>query len=265
MSLLSDRIHWCTRLATLSCPMLDWATWKQLSHLPTLLKLEIKQGYNDPPSLSKGDIVNLSFLNVTSLCFQDLYDSKDIITVMQRSQFPSLKKFSFEASYLSPEDAEQLFHALSHCKACRTLEEITICSLSEGYLVPLYSEPLTPIPHFFCFTQLRTLDLTFFNSCIYLDNDMLLQAMSTWPHIRALKIDHSGGDHSSPEVTLRELSTALGLCPELHTLRVPINLTTIDIDPDAEPIQHISLQSLALGLSEFQTADAETIARIIST
>ncbi|KAG1799261.1 uncharacterized protein HD556DRAFT_1457687 [Suillus plorans] len=264
MSLLSDRIHWCTRLVTISCPMLDWATWKHLSSLPTLLKLRINQGCNNPPSLSKQDIVNISFLNITSLSFQDLYDAADIITVMQHSQFPSLKEFEFEAKYISSEDAEQLFHALSRCKACRTLEEITICSLAEGYLVPLYRERLTPIPHFFCFTQLRTLELTFYNSCIYLDNDMLLQAMSTWPHIRALEINDSGGYRSSSEVTLRELSTALGLCPQLRRLRVPINLATIDIDPDAEPIQHTSLQSLALDLSEFQTADAETIARIIS-
>ncbi|KAG1785337.1 uncharacterized protein HD556DRAFT_1459219 [Suillus plorans] len=41
LSLLSDRIHWCTQLVTLSCPMLDWATWKHLSSLPTLLELRI--------------------------------------------------------------------------------------------------------------------------------------------------------------------------------------------------------------------------------
>ncbi|KAG1815821.1 hypothetical protein EV424DRAFT_1490231, partial [Suillus variegatus] len=187
MSLLSDRIHWCTRLVTLSCPLLDWATWKHLSYLPTLFNLEIEQGCNGPPSLSKRDIMNLSFLNITSLLFQDLYDAADIITVIQHSQFPSLKEFEFNARYISSEDAEKLFHALSRCKACRTLEDITICSFDEGYRVPPNSKPLTPIPHFLCFTQLRSLRLTFYNShIIHLDNDMLLQAMSTWPHICAL-------------------------------------------------------------------------------
>ncbi|KAG1799266.1 uncharacterized protein HD556DRAFT_1457689 [Suillus plorans] len=261
MSLLSDRIHWCTRLVTLCCPMLDWETWKHLSHLPTLLNLEIEQGCNDPPSLSKRDIVNVSFLNITSLSFQDLYDPEDIITVMQHSQFPSLKKFEFEANYISSEDAEQLFHALSRCEACRTLEEITICSLDEEYRVPPNSEPLTPIPQFLCFTQLRSLRLTFHNfHIIHLDNDMLLQAMSTWPHIRALEISDSAS-YAPSEISLRGLFTALSLCPELDTLRVPINLATIDIDPDAEPIQHTSLRLLALDLSVSQT---ETIARIIS-
>ncbi|KAG2053276.1 hypothetical protein BDR06DRAFT_956851 [Suillus hirtellus] len=263
MSLLSDRIHRCTRLVTLSCPMLDWATWKHLSHLPTLLSLEIEQGRNDSPSLPKQDIVNLSFLNITSLLFQDLYDAADIITVIQHSQFPSLKEFEFNARYISPEDAEQLFHALSRCKACRTLEEITICSFDERYRVPQNSEPLTPIPHFLCFTQLRSLRLTFSNFYIHLDNDMLLQAMSTWPHIRALEINNSASYAPSSEISLRELFTALSPCPELHTLQVPINLATINIDPDAEPMQHTSLRSLALNLSTSQIANAETIARII--
>ncbi|KAG2049499.1 hypothetical protein BDR06DRAFT_1023865, partial [Suillus hirtellus] len=112
LSLISDRIHWCTRLVTLSCPMLDWATWKRLSSLPTLLKLKIGQGYNDLPSLSSRDMVNLSFLNITSLSFRQRYNvadinAADIITVMQHSQFPSLKEFEFEAHFLSSEEAEQ--------------------------------------------------------------------------------------------------------------------------------------------------------------
>ncbi|KAG1890688.1 uncharacterized protein F5891DRAFT_106696 [Suillus fuscotomentosus] len=260
LSLLSDRIRWCTRLVTLSCPMLDLAAWKHLSHLPTLRKLEIDQGYNDHPSLPKQDIVNLSFLNITRLSFQELYDAGDIITVMQHSQFPSLKEFEFEANRLSSEEAEQLFHALSHCKACRTLEEITICSLERKFAGSQYDESLTPIPHFLCFTRLRTLKLMFYGFCIYLDKDMLLQAMSSWPHIRTLEIEES--DLSS-EVSLRGLLTAIGLCPQLDTLQVPIKIATIDIDPDAEPIQHTSLESLDLDLSESLT-DAETIARIIS-
>ncbi|KAG1842317.1 hypothetical protein C8R48DRAFT_737857, partial [Suillus tomentosus] len=78
---------------------------------------------------------------------------------------------------------------------------------------------------------------------------MLLQAMSTWPHIRTLAIRDSG---RSSKITLRELFTALGLCPQLHELGFPVNLAIIDIDPDAEPIQHTSLRSLDLESSEFQ-------------
>ncbi|KAG1827994.1 hypothetical protein EV424DRAFT_576363 [Suillus variegatus] len=241
-SLLSDRIRWCTRLVTLSCPMLDLAAWKHLSCLPTLLKLEIDQGYDDSPSLSEQAIVHLSpFLNITTLSFRRLFYGVDIIMVMQHSQFPSLKKFRFEASYLSPEDAEKLFRALSRCNACRTLEEITICSLDDGYLSSPNSEPFTPIPHFLCFTQLRTLQLMFCDPCIYLDNDILLQAMSSWPHMRTLAINYLHDHYSPSEVSLRGLFTALILCPQLHTLRVPIDMATIDVDPTAEPIQHTSL------------------------
>ncbi|KAG1799315.1 uncharacterized protein HD556DRAFT_1525238 [Suillus plorans] len=259
LSLLSDRIRCCTRLVTLACPMLDWSAWKHLSCLPTLLRLDIVEGPINPPSLPKQDIVNLSFLNITSLSFGRMNNAADFITVIQHSQFPSMKEFNFETCALSSEEAKQLFHALSHCNACRTLEEISICSY-EGRSAG-NDESLRPIPHFFCFTQLRTLKLMLNSLHIYLDNDMFLQAMSSWPHIRTLKIEEP---EPSSEITLRELFTALGLCPQLRTLLVPIILVTIDIDPDAEPIQHTSLRSLALELSEFQTADAETIARIIS-
>ncbi|KAG1806257.1 hypothetical protein EV424DRAFT_1544087 [Suillus variegatus] len=239
--------------------MLDWAAWKHVSCLPTLLRLIIDEGLSDPPSLSKQDIVSLSFLNITSFSFRRLYDAADIITVMQHSQFPSLKEFEFEACFLSSEEAEQLFHALSHCKACRTLEEIFIFSYDDGFMGK--DESLTPIPHLLCFTQLRTLKLMLNNFHIYLDNDMLLQAMSSWPHIRTLEIEESD---TLSEVTLRGLFTALGLCPQLHTLRFSVNLATIDIDPDTEPIQHTSLRSLDLEKSKLQIADAETLARIIS-
>ncbi|KAG2096344.1 uncharacterized protein F5147DRAFT_656650 [Suillus discolor] len=267
LSLLSDRIRRCTRLVTLSCPMLNWETWKHLSCLPTLLKLEIDQGYDDTPSLSKRDIVNLSFLNITSLSFRGLADAAEIITVIQHSQFPSLKKFKLAALYLYPEEAEQLFHALSCCKACQTLEEITICSPDEEH-GPSDSEPLTPVPHLLCFTQLRTLQLWFYNPCIYLDNGILLQAMFSWPHIRTLEInylDDLDDHHASSEVSLHGLFTALSLCPQLHTLQILINLATIDVDPHAEPIQHTSLQTLELlDISQSQIADAEALARVIS-
>ncbi|KAG1799260.1 uncharacterized protein HD556DRAFT_1457685, partial [Suillus plorans] len=265
LCLLSDRIRRCTRLVTLSCPMLNWETWKHLSCLPTLLELEIDQGYDDTPSLSEQDIVNLSFLNIMNLSFRGLADGAEIITVIQHLQFPSLKKFKFAARFLYSEEAEQLFHALSCCKACQTLEEIIICSPDEGDPVLPNSEPVTTVLHLLCFTQLRTLQLWFDNPCIYLDNDILLQAMSSWPHIRTLAVNYLDNHHASSEVSLHGLFTALSLCPQLHTLRIPINLATIDVDPDAEPIQHTSLRTLELlDISQSQIADAEALARIIS-
>ncbi|KAG1862639.1 hypothetical protein F4604DRAFT_1054890 [Suillus subluteus] len=101
----------------------------------------------------------------------------------------------------------------------------------------------------------------FVNSCIYLDNDILLEAMSTWPHIHTLKIKDSGLRPSS--VSFHGLFTALRLCPQLHTLQVAINTATIDIDPDAEPIQHPTLRTLELEASDFPITNAETLARII--
>ncbi|KAG1878428.1 hypothetical protein C8R48DRAFT_686981 [Suillus tomentosus] len=91
-------------------------------------------------------------------------------------------------------------------------------------------------------------------------------SVTSWPHIRTLAINYLDDHLSSSEVSLRGLFTALSLCPQLHTLRIPINIATIDIDPDAEPIQHISLRTLELlDTSQSQIADAETLARIIST
>ncbi|KAG2139114.1 uncharacterized protein EDB93DRAFT_1164156, partial [Suillus bovinus] len=241
LSLLADRIRLCTRLVTLSCLMLDWEAWKHISYLPTLLRMEINHGGVSPSPLGR-DIVNLPpFVNITTLSFRELCDIGYIITVMQHSQFPSLKEFDLDVQVIYPEKAEQLFRALSRCTACQTLERISVRAFNDEFQE---DTSFSVIPHLLCFTQLRTLDLTLCNFCIYLDSDILLQAMSTWPHIRTLHINSSCLDPFS--VSLHGLFTMLGLCPQLHTLQVPINVTTIDIDPDAEPIQHTALRSLEL-------------------
>ncbi|KAG1867158.1 hypothetical protein DFJ58DRAFT_127295 [Suillus subalutaceus] len=262
LSLLSDRIRWCTRLdsVTLYCPILDWVAWKHLSYIPTILRVDIDQGLVDAPLLLEQDIINFSpFLNITSLLFH-LYDAAYIIPVMQHSQFPSLKEFGLDIDILYSADAEELLRALSHCKA--TLEKISIQCFYDEFMGPL-DTTLTIIPHFLCFTQLRTLQLMLFksNSCIYLDNDILLEAMSTWPHIHTLEIKDSGFRPSS--VSFHGLFTALRLCPQLHTLQLTINTATLDIDPDAELIQHTSLRTLKLEASNFPITNAETLARII--
>ncbi|KAG0709262.1 hypothetical protein DFH29DRAFT_222357 [Suillus ampliporus] len=253
LSPLSDSVRLCTRLVTLCCPPLDWEAWKHLSNLPTLLRVMIHEPRRAPDWSLEQDIVNFSpFLNVTTLSFR-LKSAASIITVMQHTEFPSLKEFEMDVAVLSSAEAEQLFRALSQCKACQTLEQI-ILSCGDGPR----DLPGTTITQFFCFTQLRTLQLNFLCSYIYLDDDLLLEAVSTWPHIRSLKI----GDPHSCAVTFRGLFTALPLCPHLHTLRVPIDTANINIDPNVTPLQHTSLKALDL-LATSHIADAKYVARII--
>ncbi|KAG1749498.1 hypothetical protein EDB19DRAFT_2036448 [Suillus lakei] len=261
LSLLSDRVCSCKQLVSLSCPLLDWAAWKHLSNLPTLLRVDIEEARGVPPWPLERDIINFSpFRNVTALSFFLLHGAAYIITVLQHSQFPSLKEFEINLEVLSSAEAEQLFCALSHCKACQTLEKLAITF--DKYEAPP-GKSLSVIPHLLCFTQLRILRLTCDDTFIYLNDDLLLEAMSTWPHIHILEIEDSGL-RSSP-VTFRALSTGLRLCPHLNMLRVAISTEDIDIDPDTEPIHHPSLRSLKLEASEFVIANSEALARIIFT
>ncbi|KAG2363057.1 hypothetical protein BDR07DRAFT_957429 [Suillus spraguei] len=154
-------------------------------------------------------------------------------------------------------EAEKFYHALSNYK--QTLEELTI--VFEEYRDP-QSKSLTVIPHLLPFTQLQSLQLTIGNhkSCIYLDNNLLLEAMSAWPHIHTLIIE----DYSiRPSVTFYGLFTALRQCPHLESLCLSIDTVNIDIDPDAEPIQHTSLYALHLETSESYIGNAKVLARII--
>jgi len=58
-----------------------------------------------------------------------------VTTLMQHSEFPSLKEFRLGVRDLRWEEAEQLFHALSQCKACQTLEHVFIALCRQvGYL-----------------------------------------------------------------------------------------------------------------------------------
>ncbi|OJA10547.1 hypothetical protein AZE42_12868 [Rhizopogon vesiculosus] len=71
------------------------------------------------------------FFNLTTLTFY-VNTSTDVITVMQHSEFPSLKEFKMMVDELPCTEAEKLFHALSLCKACKTLQRIEILSYDEG-------------------------------------------------------------------------------------------------------------------------------------
>ncbi|KAG1830691.1 hypothetical protein DFJ58DRAFT_873775 [Suillus subalutaceus] len=259
LSRISDIVRSCKQLVTLSCPLFDWAAWRHLSNLPTLTRLDVGDTRSDPapPWPLERDIANFSpFSNITALSFL-LHSAAYAITVMQHSQFPSLKEFKMDVDFLPLPEAEQLFRALSNCKACETLEKIRVYSSYHKY--DPQNNSLSAIPHFHCFTHLRTLHLACFDFCINLDDNILLEAMSTWPHMHDLEIDDLRLHHSP--ITFRGIFTAIRLCPQLHTLRVPIDSTTFNID--VEPTQHTFLRVLELKTPMFQIANAEALARII--
>ncbi|KAG1884721.1 hypothetical protein F4604DRAFT_185587 [Suillus subluteus] len=259
LSRISDIVRSCKQLVTLSCPLFDWAAWRHLSNLPTLTRLDVGDTRSDPapPWPLDRDIANFSpFSNVTVLSFL-LHSAAYAITLMQHSQFPSLKEFKMDVDLLPLPEADQLFHALTNCKACETLEKIRVYSSYHEY--DPQNNSLSVIPHFHCFTHLRTLHLACFDFCINLDDNILLEAMSNWPHMRDLDIEDLRLHHSP--ITFRGIFTAIRLCPQLHTLQVPIDSTTVNID--VEPIQHTSLRTLELKTPWFKIAEAEALARII--
>ncbi|OJA13888.1 hypothetical protein AZE42_05395 [Rhizopogon vesiculosus] len=242
----------CKQLKHLECTLLDYATWKHLSNLPTLATVKIDQGMYEV-QLDRDNVNFTTFLNLTSLKFH-LRTATNIITLMQNSEFPSLKVFDIHVVALSHAETEQIFHALSQCEAYQTLEHIVIRSKSTNVQgtdersLPTATTQLLP------FTQLRILKLSL-DCPIILDNHLLFEAMSRWPHIRSLELQNT------PRVTLRGLFAALRLCPDLHRLAIDIDAVDIDVDPEAESFQHTSLQSLAVGSSK--TEDPEAAARII--
>ncbi|OJA10843.1 hypothetical protein AZE42_10325 [Rhizopogon vesiculosus] len=166
------------------------------------------------------------FFNLTTLTFC-VNTSADVITVMQYSEFPSLEEFDMTVDDLPCTEAEQLLHALSLCKACKTLQRIAIFS-NEGNYQLSNTPHFAAVGHFLCFPQLRVLRFSIYY-LIYVDNDLLLEAMSSWPHMRRLEL----GD-ALPIVTFRGLFAALRKCLHLHTLLLPIDAANIDVDVDSE-------------------------------
>lgn len=249
----------CKRLVNLRCPPLDWAAWKDLSMLPTLLTVWIHGKVLHPFG---SDDFNLAL----SLKVTDLYFSIDsaayIIAVMHNFELPSLKRVKINVDTLHRADGDLLLRALSQCKAYQTLEYVKL--FAGGLVVQELSGSLfTPIRQLFCFRQLRVLRLILPYCCSYLDNNLLFEAMSSWPHIRSLELTdlHRDLHPRSPAVTFRGLFTALRLCPHLQKLRIPIDTEHFDIDPTTESFQHTSLQSLDLDSPD--VVDVEAVARTI--
>ncbi|OAX33685.1 hypothetical protein K503DRAFT_504255 [Rhizopogon vinicolor AM-OR11-026] len=149
LSLLSDTIRSCKWLVDLRCPRLDFAVWKHLSNLPTLLTVRIED--NIDHSIDWDHLYSAHFFNLTTLTF-DVYKSTNVITVMQHSKFPLLQEFQLVVADSSWAGAEQLLHALSLCNACETLQRIEIVvDDGDGDL------PWTAIRHLLSFPQLRTM------------------------------------------------------------------------------------------------------------
>lgn len=260
LSMLSSRIRSCKQLVTLTCPPLDWEAWKHLSNLPTLMEMgirEVRREFGVPLWPLDWHIANLTpFFNLTVLSFT--VDSPEYpITILRHSQFPSLKRFWIMVAAPTATEANQLFRALSNYR--QTLEQLTV--IMSSYNQGSQSKNLT-ITQFFCFTQLRLLHLDCAESRIYLDNNLLLEAMSAWPHIEFFRIEDSGRNSS---VTFRGLFTALSQCPQLESLRLSIDIVNIDIDIHAEPIPNTTLRALDLETSEDHIENAEVLARIIFT
>lgn len=256
---LSEAVRSCKALRRLQCPPLDSAAWKHLSTIPTLLDLSIHQesfSPSPPPKLDTHNLSFVTFLNVTTLrfCYAPI---ADIIAVMQHSEFPSLKEFEFITHRLPGAELLPVLRALSQCKACHTLENIAISDDD-----PEVEEPpgnsFSVVRELLCFTQLRSLRL-FIHCSINLDNDLLLEVVSSWPQLRTLSLYDTR--HLSPKVTFRGLFAALRRCPQLHALNIELDLVNIDIDPKAESFQHTSL--ITLGVHDCPAADDEAIARII--
>jgi len=262
VSLLSEAVRSCRQLKHLRCSSLDSAAWKHLSNLPNFATLLMYGALNEP-TLDLDGVTLTPFLNITSLFFR-LDSAVNIITILQHSKFPSLKKFIVHVDAIHCSEAEQLCHALAQCNTCHTLQYVSIHSFNPTDEHP--DKALVVIKPFFCLPQLRDLKLNLSRS-IYLDNDLLLEAMSSWPHIHDLHLDSTSSRYDNPPstntVTFRGLFAALRLCPHLFHLSLDMDATNIDIDIECETFQHTSLKYLDVGSSIAE--DPEAIIRIIST
>ncbi|KAJ8596818.1 hypothetical protein M405DRAFT_804906 [Rhizopogon salebrosus TDB-379] len=257
ISMLSDTVRSCRRLVKLRCPPLNSAAWKYLSNLPTLVTLTVN-GPGADDLLGQDNFSPFLNLKILSVYLGTLHfaTAKNITTFIRHSEFPSLKEFHLQAINDLPwRQVERLLHALSQCNACQTLECAEIC-FSDPEALEHVANPLLVVKQLLSFTQLRRLSLDIGGS-IFLDNDLLLEAMSSWPHIESLELDDQ--HRYQPTVTFRGLLTALQKCLHLHTLRVFMDAVDIDIDPKAESFQHPSLRTLHLGVSPVRDAEAVTV------
>ncbi|KAG2115583.1 hypothetical protein BD769DRAFT_1487663 [Suillus cothurnatus] len=199
---LSETIRSCTRLRRLQCPpSLDSAAWMHLSTIPTLLEVKFRTSRNTRYLLNDLDFA--TFLNLTTLSFRGI-EAVAVVAIIQHFNFPSLKEFEMHVHVLHSAEAEQLFRALSQCKASQTLEHIIISS-SDG-VQGHSSDPSAAVRQFLCFKQLRTLRLCVHHS-IFLDNDLLFEAMANLQvSVDVRNIDIEPETESFQHTSLKRLS-----------------------------------------------------------
>ncbi|KAG1810470.1 uncharacterized protein HD556DRAFT_55854 [Suillus plorans] len=252
---LSETLRSCKRLRRLQCPPFDSATWMHLSTIPTLLEVKISTPRTIHYPLDNLDFA--TFLHLTTLSLSGI-EAAYAVAIIQHSKFPSLKEFEMHVCVLHWAQAEQLFHALSLCKASQTLERINISSRKQTQ--EHTSDSLTAVRQFLCFKELRTLGLSV-HYPIYLDDDLLFEAMTTWSHIHSFQLMNW---YPSPAtLTFRGLFAALRLCPQLQELQVSVDARNIDIEPEVESFQHTSLRILTVDSCELEVVNVEAVARII--
>ncbi|KAG2052525.1 hypothetical protein BDR06DRAFT_1009386 [Suillus hirtellus] len=253
---LSETLRSCKRLRRLQCPPFDSAAWMHLSTIPTLLEVKIFIRRTIHYPLDNLDFA--TFLHLTTLSLSGGIEAASVVAIIQHFKFPSLKEFEMHVRVLPCAEAEQLFHALSLCKASQTLEHINISSNNQTQ--EHTSDSLTAVRQFLCFKELRTLRLSVHHP-IYLDDDLLYEAMTAWPHIHSLSLMNW---HPCPAtLTFRGLFAALRLCPQLQDLQVSVDARNIDIEPEVESFQHTSLKNLTMDSCELEAVNVEAVARII--
>ena len=252
---VSDTVRSCNQLVDLTSPLLDSAAFVHLSNLPTFSRLKICARI---PYASRPDWAKLKlgpFLNVRALILEvaDITTTTTFARIVQHSEFPSLNKLEISDDDLPWADVEQLFRALSQCKARHSLQNIKVVCRTRSK-----SDSSMKVAQLRHFKQLRNLWL----QCpLNIDNDTLLDTMSCWPHIRSLIYINRSRGPNLPNVTPRGLFAALRLCPDLHTMQIEVDATNVDIDPETESFQHPSLKRLNLGSSIIR--DAKSFARIM--
>ncbi|KAG2144706.1 uncharacterized protein EDB93DRAFT_531534 [Suillus bovinus] len=255
---LSETVRSCKALVRLQCPPLDFPAWKHLSTVPTLRDVSIfQESFSSPPfRLDTHNLESLTFLNVTTLRFS-FAPITDITAIIQHSEFPSLKEFELADHVLPGAELLLLLRALSQCKACNTLEKISISDDDPEVQEPP-GESFAVISELHCFTQLRTLRI-YVRCSINLDNGLLFEAVSSWPQIRSLTLYDPY--RRPPKVTFRGFFAVLSQCPYLQALHVGIDVVDIDINIEAESFQHTSLKGMSFHYSP--AVNTEAVARII--
>lgn len=261
-SLLSNSIRLCTQLVNLCCPELDWAAWRHLSTLSTLLHVALYEGNTAAAStwsLEASPMIIISpFVNVKSLSFA-VNGGGRINAIITSCRFPSLLRLSARSAIMSSAEVEELLHALAQCNESQTLECIVI-ELSSASPQDLPGSSLAPVIPLLQFGRLQNVVIHCPDSFIYLDDGHLLQAASSWPSIHTLQI--YGPYHHTAAVTLGGFIAAFHRCPHLHTALLPIDARSTDIARDAEPLG--SLQTLDLTAGP-HVMNPKAVARIIFT